>query len=122
MIRTALVSVSDKTGLVAFAQALAGRGVRILSSGGTAKALEAEGIAVETVESYTGSPEVMGGRVKTLHPRVHGGILSRGAEDDADLARLGGRLIDLVVVNLYPFEKTVSGGAAHDVVVENIDI
>src|SRR5580698_10332396 len=115
MIRTALVSVSDKTGLVAFAQALAGRGVEILSSGGTAKALTGEGIAVQTVESYTGSPEVMDGRVKTLHPRVHGGILSRGERDAGDLAKLGGRLIDLVVVNLYPFERTVAPGADRDV-------
>jgi phosphoribosylaminoimidazolecarboxamide formyltransferase/IMP cyclohydrolase len=120
--RLALLSVSDKTGLVAFARQLIARGFHILSSGGTAKALEAEGIPVETVESYTGSPEVMGGRVKTLHPRVHGGILSRGEKDAADLATLGGRLIDLVVVNLYPFEQTVASGAAHDEVVENIDI
>jgi phosphoribosylaminoimidazolecarboxamide formyltransferase/IMP cyclohydrolase len=79
-------------------------------------------VPVETVESYTGSPEVMDGRVKTLHPRVHGGILSRGERDEAELAQIGGRLIDLVVVNLYPFERTVASGAAHDVVVENIDI
>jgi phosphoribosylaminoimidazolecarboxamide formyltransferase / IMP cyclohydrolase len=123
VIRTALLSVSDKAGLVAFAQALAGRGVRILSSGGTAKALAAEGIAVETVESYTGSPEVMDGRVKTLHPRVHGGILSRGERDRADLDRLGAEPIDLVVVNLYPFEKTAAApGSSHELIVENIDI
>src|SRR4051812_36721446 len=103
-LRTALLSVSDKTGLFPFARALAKRGVTILSSGGTAKALVDEGIAVETVENYTGSPEVMGGRVKTLHPRVHGGILSRGEMDAEDLKRIGGREIDLVVVNLYPFE------------------
>src|SRR6476646_5414601 len=107
-IRTALLSVSDKTNLLGFAHALGKRGVRILSSGGTAKALADEGIAVETVESYTGSPEVMGGRVKTLHPRVHGGILSRGEIDQADLERLGAREIELVVVNLYPFEKTAA--------------
>src|SRR5580698_2252730 len=123
MIRTALVSVSDKTGLVAFAQALAGRGISILSSGGTAKALAAEGIAVETVESYTGSPEVMDGRVKTLHPRVHGGILSRGERDKGDLERLGAREIDLVVVNLYPFERVAADpGSSYQHVVENIDI
>src|SRR5271165_5756475 len=104
-IRTALVSVSDKSGLVPFARALRERGVHILSSGGTAKALGAEGVEVETVEDYTGSPEVMDGRVKTLHPRVHGGILSRGDRDKADLDRLGARAIDLVVVNLYPFER-----------------
>src|SRR6476619_7044425 len=104
-IRTALLSVSDKTGLLRFATALSKRGVTILSSGGTAKALAAEGVPVETVEGYTGSPEVMGGRVKTLHPRIHGGILAREGTDEQDLARIGGTLIDLVVVNLYPFEK-----------------
>ena len=122
-IGTALLSVSDKTGLVAFARALAQLGTKILSSGGTAKSLEAEGISVETVEGYTGSPEVMGGRVKTLHPRVHGGILSRGKMDEADLARIGGREIDLVVVNLYPFEKTAANpSSSFEDVVENIDI
>jgi phosphoribosylaminoimidazolecarboxamide formyltransferase/IMP cyclohydrolase len=122
-IRTALVSVSDKFGLLTFAQALAARGVRILSSGGTAKALAAEGIAVETVESYTGSPEVMDGRVKTLHPRVHGGILSRGERDKDDLDRLGAQEIDLVIVNLYPFERVAADPAStYGHVVENIDI
>jgi phosphoribosylaminoimidazolecarboxamide formyltransferase/IMP cyclohydrolase len=122
-IRTALLSVSDKAGLVGFARGLAERGVRILSSGGTAKALVAEGVPVETVESYTGSPEVMDGRVKTLHPRVHGGILSRGERDKADLDRLGAREIDLVVVNLYPFERVAADPAAsHEHIVENIDI
>ncbi|HEY1957398.1 MAG TPA: bifunctional phosphoribosylaminoimidazolecarboxamide formyltransferase/IMP cyclohydrolase [Polyangiaceae bacterium] len=122
-VRTALVSVSDKTNLVPFARALAERGVTILSSGGTAKALAAEKIPVETVESYTGSPEVMDGRVKTLHPRVHGGILARGERDHGDLERIGARLIDLVVVNLYPFEKTVANPkSTHEEIVENIDI
>ncbi len=122
-IQSALLSVSDKTGLVDFAKALHARGVKILSSGGTAKALSEAGVPVETVESYTGSPEVMGGRVKTLHPRVHGGILSRGEVDEADLARIGGREIDLVCVNLYPFEKTAADPkATHDHIVENIDI
>jgi phosphoribosylaminoimidazolecarboxamide formyltransferase / IMP cyclohydrolase len=121
-IKTALVSVSDKTGLVPFARRLADRGVRILSSGGTAKALADAGVPVETVEAYTGSPEVMGGRVKTLHPRVHGGILSRGDRDAADLERIGGRLIDLVVVNLYPFERTVASGGSPEEAIENIDI
>lgn len=122
-IRTALLSVSDKTGLLGFASALAKRGVKLLSSGGTAKALAAEGIAVETVEDYTGSPEVMGGRVKTLHPRVHGGILAREGTDDQDLARLGGRFIDLVVVNLYPFEKVAANpNAGAEELIENIDI
>ena len=122
-VRTALLSVSDKTGLVPFARALAERGVTLLSSGGTARSLAEEGIAVETVESYTGSPEVMDGRVKTLHPRVHGGILSRGERDRGDLERLGAREIDLVVVNLYPFERVAqSSGATHEEIVENIDI
>ncbi len=122
-IRVALVSVSDKSGLVPFVRALAARGVSILSSGGTAKALAAEGIPVETVEGYTGSPEVMDGRVKTLHPRVHGGILSRGDRDKGDLDRLGGREIDLVVVNLYPFEKVAAEPtSSHEHIVENIDI
>lgn len=122
-IRTALLSVSDKTGLLRLASALSTRGVTLLSSGGTAKSLAAEGIPVETVEGYTGSPEVMGGRVKTLHPRVHGGILAREGQDDDDLARLGGKLIDLVVVNLYPFEKVASNpSASFEDLVENIDI
>jgi phosphoribosylaminoimidazolecarboxamide formyltransferase/IMP cyclohydrolase len=122
-IRTALISVSDKSGLLPFARALSARGVRILSSGGTAKSLAAEGVPVETVESYTGSPEVMDGRVKTLHPRVHGGILSRGERDRSDLERLGAREIDLVVVNLYPFERVAADPAStHEHIVENIDI
>src|SRR3954468_10858181 len=122
-VRTALVSVSDKTNLIPFARALVERGVTILSSGGTAKSLAAEGIPVETVESYTGSPEVMGGRVKTLHPRVHGGILAREGTDEADLGRIGGKLIDLVVVNLYPFEKVAENPvAAYEELIENIDI
>ncbi len=122
-IQTALLSVSDKTGLFQFARALSQRGVKILSSGGTAKALTDEGIVVETVESYTGSPEVMGGRVKTLHPRVHGGILSRGQQDRDDLARIGAREIDLVVVNLYPFAKTAANPkSSRDEIIENIDI
>src|SRR5262245_14775744 len=123
MIRRALLSVSDKTQLIPFARALGSRGIELLSTGGTYRTLCDAGIPVETVESYTGSPEVMDGRVKTLHPRVHGGILMRGDEDDADLARLGGRPIDLVVVNLYPFEKTAAKpGSSHEEIVENIDI
>ena len=122
-IKTALLSVSDKTGLLTLARALSKRGVRLLSSGGTAKALADEKIPVDTVESYTGSPEVMDGRVKTLHPRVHGGILSRGAVDAADLARIGGAEIDLVVVNLYPFERVAADpSSSREHVIENIDI
>ncbi len=123
MITRALLSVSDKTGLLDLATALAAKGVEILSTGGTARALTAAGIEVVKVEDYTGSPEVMDGRVKTLHPRVHGGILMRGEKDDADLATIGGKRIDLVVVNLYPFEQTLGrGDATHDEIIENIDI
>jgi phosphoribosylaminoimidazolecarboxamide formyltransferase/IMP cyclohydrolase len=119
----ALISVSDKTGLAGFASALSKRGITLLSSGGTAKALAADGIAVQTVEDYTGSPEVMGGRVKTLHPRIHGGILARAGTDDQDLARLGAKPIDLVVVNLYPFEQVAANPRASlEELIENIDI
>ncbi len=122
-VRTAVVSVSDKRDLVPFCRTLAELGVTILSSGGTAKALAQEKVPVTTIEEYTGSPEVMDGRVKTLHPRVHGGILSRGEKDESDLARIGARAIDLVVVNLYPFEKTVANPkSTHEEIIENIDI
>jgi phosphoribosylaminoimidazolecarboxamide formyltransferase/IMP cyclohydrolase len=122
-IERALVSVSDKTGVVELCRALRGHGVTLLSTGGTAKALRDGGVAVTDVSDYTGSPEIMDGRVKTLHPRVHGGLLMRDLpQDRADLARIGGAPIDLVVVNLYPFEATVARGAAHDEVIENIDI
>ena len=122
-IRRALLSVSDKSGLVEFARALAARKVTLLSTGGTFAALEKAGIPVHTVESYTGSPEVMDGRVKTLHPRVHGALLAREGIDDADLARLGAEPIDLVVVNLYPFERTLAKpGATAEELIENIDI
>lgn len=123
MIRRALISVSDKTGLLPLARRLAENGVEILSTGGTQRALADAGVPVIGVEAYTGSPEVMDGRVKTLHPRVHGGILMRGAIDDEDLARLGGAPIDLVVCNLYPFEATVrKPGVTHPEIIENIDI
>ncbi len=121
-IRRALLSVSDKTGVVALARALAARGVELLSTGGTLKALHAEDVPAMSVESYTESPEVMDGRVKTLHPRVHGGILAREGRDEADLERLGAQLIDLVVCNLYPFEQTVKSGAELETIIENIDI
>lgn len=123
MIRQALLSVYDKTGLLPFARTLAGRGVKLLSTGGTLKALVDAGIEVTSIEAYTGSPEVMGGRVKTLHPRVHGGILMRGDIDVADLERLGGAPIDIVIVNLYPFVATASRPDAllHEVI-EQIDI
>lgn len=121
--RTALLSVSDKTGLVDFARGLVALGVRILSTGGTYRTLVEANVPVATVESYTGSPEVMDGRVKTLHPRVHGGLLARSGKDDADLARIGGELIDLVAVNLYPFEKTLEKPhSTFGDLIENIDI
>lgn len=122
-IRRALLSVSDKTGLVPFARALTERGVQLLSTGGTLRALEHAGVPVQSVESYTGSPEVMDGRVKTLHPRVHGGLLARRGLDEQDLERLGASFIDLVVVNLYPFEQTLARPeASYQELVENIDI
>ncbi len=119
----ALLSVTDKTDLVPFARELVTLGFEILSSGGTARALRDEDVPVTTVEDYTGSPEVMDGRVKTLHPRVHGGILSRGERDEGELERLGGRAIDLVVVNLYPFETVLARPeATPEQLIENIDI
>jgi phosphoribosylaminoimidazolecarboxamide formyltransferase / IMP cyclohydrolase len=123
-IRRALVSVSNKQGLVPFLQALTARSIEILSTGGTAKALREAGIVVTDVSSYTGSPEIMDGRVKTLHPKVHGAILMREREDDREaLASIGGAPIDLVVVNLYPFEETLrKPGSTHDELVEKIDI
>jgi len=122
-LKRALLSVSDKSGLIPFAQGLSALGLKLLSTGGTHKALVDAGVLVETVESYTGSPEVMDGRVKTLHPRVHGGLLARAGKDDADLARLGADFIDLVAVNLYPFEKTLEKpGASFAELIENIDI
>src|SRR6186713_2903446 len=122
-VRAAILSVSDKTGLAQFAKALVARNVTLVSTGGTYSTLKAGGIPVESVENYTGSPEVMSGRVKTLHPRVHGGILARDGLDDADLERLGARPIDLVVVNLYPFEQTLAKpGTSFETLIENIDI
>ena len=123
-IRRALISVSDKTGLVEFARALAQRGIEIISTGGTSKALTQAGIAVVDVSTLTGFPEIMDGRVKTLHPKVHGGLLSvRGnAEHDKARAAHGISNIDLLAVNLYPFEETVAKGAGFDEVIENIDV
>ncbi len=122
-VRRALLSVSDKTGLEEFARALAGAGVELLSTGGTARALGAAGLAVVEVADHTGFPEIMGGRVKTLHPRIHGGILGRRDEDAGAMAEHGIDPIDLIVVNLYPFRETV---ARPDVTradaIENIDI
>jgi phosphoribosylaminoimidazolecarboxamide formyltransferase/IMP cyclohydrolase len=124
-IRRALISVSDKAGLVPFAQALAARGVEILSTGGSAKALREAGVPVKEVSDHTGFPEIMDGRVKTLHPKVHGALLAR-RDDETHMrqaAEHGIELIDMVVVNLYAFEATV---AKPDVTladaIENIDI
>ncbi|HTH17758.1 MAG TPA: bifunctional phosphoribosylaminoimidazolecarboxamide formyltransferase/IMP cyclohydrolase, partial [Magnetospirillum sp.] len=123
-IRRALISVSDKTGLIEFARFLAERNVEILSTGGSAKAIRDAGIPVTEVADYTGFPEMLDGRVKTLHPKVHGGLLGiRGnAEHEAAMAAHGINPIDLLVVNLYPFESTVAKGAGYDECVENIDI
>src|SRR3979490_1098450 len=123
-IERALLSVSDKTGLIAFARALAERGVELVSTGGTAKALAEAGLAVIDVAQLTGSPEMMDGRVKTLHPKVHGGLLAirHNAEHTGAMKQHGIRPIDLLVVNLYPFEQTVAKGAPFDDCIENIDI
>ena len=120
----ALISVSDKRGLTPFAAGLVDQGVEIVSSGGTANHLEDAGIPVTRVEDVTGAPEMLGGRVKTLHPRVHGGILADLGKDDhrQSLMDFGIEPFQLVVVNLYPFESTVASGADDEVVIENIDI
>ena len=124
-IQRALISVSDKTGLVEFAHALAAAGIEIFSTGGTRRHLEDAGIAVSDVAEYTGFPEMMDGRVKTLHPKVHGGILCRhdNPEEMASLAQMGILPFELVVVNLYPFEQTVARpGVSVNEAIENIDI
>lgn len=122
-IRRALISVSDKTGIVEFAKALSERNIDILSTGGTARLLAEQGISVTEVSDYTGFPEMMDGRVKTLHPKVHGGVLGRRGTDDEIMSQHGINPIDMVVVNLYPFAETV---AKEDCTladaVENIDI
>ncbi|WBU56850.1 bifunctional phosphoribosylaminoimidazolecarboxamide formyltransferase/IMP cyclohydrolase [Paracoccus sediminicola] len=123
-LKRALLSVSDKTGLIDFAKALEAKGVEILSTGGTAKALRDAGIVVKDVSEATGFPEMMDGRVKTLHPVVHGGLLAL-RDDEAHqkaAAEHGIGMIDLLVVNLYPFEETVAKGADYEECVENIDI
>ncbi|MFZ9636071.1 MAG: bifunctional phosphoribosylaminoimidazolecarboxamide formyltransferase/IMP cyclohydrolase, partial [Alphaproteobacteria bacterium] len=123
-ITRALVSVSDKTGLLELAACLARHGVEILSTGGTAKALREAGHRVVEVGDHTGFPEIMDGRVKTLHPRIHGGLLAR-RDDAAHVAAMqahGIAPIDLLVVNLYPFEATIARGADFATAIENIDI
>jgi phosphoribosylaminoimidazolecarboxamide formyltransferase / IMP cyclohydrolase len=121
---TAILSVHDKTGIVEFARGLSSLGWTLLASGGTAKLLREHDIPVTEVADYTHSPEILGGRVKTLHPAIHGGLLARPTDDDhKQLLDLGWNYIDLVVVNLYPFEKTVARpDVTYADAIENIDI
>ncbi len=124
-IENAVISVSDKSGVVEFAKRLQDMGIKIFSTGGTAKSLRDSGVSVTEISEYTGFPEMLDGRVKTLHPKVHGGILARrdNPGDMSALAAHGIMSIDLVVVNLYPFEKTVAKpGVTFDEAIENIDI
>jgi len=125
MIRRAIISVSDKKGVVDFARELSAMGVEILSTGGTAKSLRDAGIPVIEVSAYTGFPEMLDGRLKTLHPKIHGGLLSRRSnpKDMEDIKKQGIGLIDMVVVNLYPFEQTIARpDVTFDEAIENIDI
>ena len=122
-VRRALISVSDKRGLIPFAKGLQGQGVQILSTGGTCRQLREAGIDAVEVSSKTGFPEIMDGRVKTLHPVIHGGLLGRRGTDDAVMAEHGIEPIDLLAVNLYPFEETIRRpGATFQEAIENIDI
>ena len=121
----ALLSVSDKTGIVDFATGLVSAGYKLISSGGTHAVLQAEGIPVMRVSDYTGSPEILDGRVKTLHPKIHGGILAQRGNSSHDLDLKVNRieLIDIVAVNLYPFKETVSKpDVTFEEAIENIDI
>jgi phosphoribosylaminoimidazolecarboxamide formyltransferase/IMP cyclohydrolase len=121
---TAVLSVHNKTGLVEFARGLAGLGWTLLASGGTAKLLRENNVSVTEVADYTKSPEILGGRVKTLHPAIHGGLLARPTDEDhGQLLELGWDYIDLVAVNLYPFEETVAKqNVTYADAIENIDI
>lgn len=121
---TAILSVHDKTGIIEFAQGLASLGWTLLASGGTAKLLRDNNISVTEVAEYTKSPEILGGRVKTLHPAIHGGLLARPTDSDHnELLNLGWDYIDLVAVNLYPFEATIAKpNVTYEDVIENIDI
>jgi phosphoribosylaminoimidazolecarboxamide formyltransferase/IMP cyclohydrolase len=124
-IRRALISVSNKKGIAEFASELHAMGIEILSTGGTAKTLRGAGIPVKEVSDHTGSPEMLDGRVKTLHPRIHGGLLSRrdNPKDMEEIRKYGIDTIDMVVVNLYPFEETISNpGVTFAEAIENIDI
>ena len=121
-IRRALLSVSDKTGIIELAKFLQKENVEIISTGGTLRHLKENNIEVTDIASFTGSPEMMGGRVKTLHPKVHAGILSRRIEDEDEIEKNSIEEIDLIVVNLYPFEKTISKQSSLEDAIENIDI
>ncbi|MCG7535620.1 bifunctional phosphoribosylaminoimidazolecarboxamide formyltransferase/IMP cyclohydrolase [Pseudoalteromonas sp. OOF1S-7] len=122
-IRRALLSVSDKTGIVEFARALSEQGVELLSTGGTCKLIAEHGIPVTEVSDHTGHPEIMDGRVKTLHPKIHGGILARRGQDESVMAENNISAIDMVVVNLYPFAQTVAkADCSLEDAIENIDI
>lgn len=122
-VKRALISVSDKSGIVDFGRQLTEMGVELLSTGGTYRLLQDNGISVTEVADYTGFPEMMDGRVKTLHPKVHGGILGRRGTDDAVMSEHGIDAIDMVVVNLYPFEATVAKpDCSLEDAIENIDI
>ena len=121
-IKTALISVFDKTGILDLAEKLASNNVEIISSGGTAKYLKENGFDVTEVSDYTASPEVFDGRVKTLHPKIHAGILARGQKDSVELKMLGAKKIDLVVVNLYPFSEEVAKNSSDQEIIEKIDI
>src|SRR4051794_25213224 len=120
----ALISVSDKSGLIDFARGLSSHGIELVSTGGTAKALKDAGLKVMDVSELTGFPEMMDGRVKTLHPKVHGGLLAirDNKEHLAAMYAHGIEPIDLLIVDLYPFQQTVARGAGFDECVENIDI
>ena len=123
-IKRALLSVTDKTGLPDFARFLSQNGIEILSTGGTAKAIRQAGIDVVEASDFTGSPEILGGRLKTLHPKIHGGILARRDHDDdqSEMEENNIQPIDLIVVNLYAFEETVRGGNNFEICIDNIDI
>src|SRR5579862_7101314 len=122
-VRRALLSVSDKTGLIELARQLASRNVELLSTGGTARLLSSAGLTVREVSNYTGFPEIMDGRVKTLHPKIHGALLGRRGIDDAVMAQHAIEPIDLLVVNLYPFAETVARpDCPYAEAIENIDI
>lgn len=124
-IKRAIISVSNKKGVVEFAKELHGMAIEILSTGGTAKTLREAGIPVKDVSEHTGSPEMLDGRVKTLHPRIHGGLLSRrkNPKDMEEIKKYNIEMIDMVVVNLYPFEETISKtGVSFEEAIENIDI